>query len=189
MMKVGGRDSSALERADERAVGSMPRVEHVITISYYTRMIKRPLRLVPPLHRATHRVGLYLARSQAAALSQGEAHILALLAHAKPLTVGSLHDGLAHKRSTLTSILDRLEARALITRAVGQSDRRTFVVTLTARGRRIANQVFDQIVTLERAVARQVSEGDLAGFANVLSAIETEAHARAATVRKRQERS
>ena len=152
-------------------------------------MIKRPLRLVPLLHRATHRVGLYLARRQTEALSQGEAHILALLAHAPPLTVGSLHHGLAHKRSTLTSILDRLEARALITRAVGQSDRRTFVVTLTVKGRRLANQVFDQIVELERAVAGQVSKGDLAGFSKVLGVIEAEAHARAAGVGKRQRRS
>ena len=148
-------------------------------------MIKRPLRLIPPVHRATHRIGLYLAGRQTEALSQGESHILALLAHVKPLTVGDLHHGLAHKRSTLTSILDRLEARALITRAVGAADRRTFVVTLTARGRRLARQVFDQMVELERAVAAQVSEGDVVGFSRVVRAIETEAHTRAAAARKR----
>jgi hypothetical protein len=42
------------------------------------------------------------------ALSQGEAHILALLAHSSPANIADLHRGLAHKRSTLTSILDRL---------------------------------------------------------------------------------
>lgn len=142
-------------------------------------MIKQRLRLIPAVHRATHRIGLYLASRQADALSQGESHILALLAHATPLTVGDLHAGLAHKRSTLTSILDRLEARALITRAVGRSDRRTFVVTLTAKGRRVATQVFDQMLDLEQAVVRQVSEEDLAGFSRVVSAIETEARERA----------
>jgi DNA-binding MarR family transcriptional regulator len=197
MVEILGRDPSAFEGGNERGLSVRGlvrseddgRVADVITISYYTIMSKRPLRLIPPVHRATHRLGLYLASRQAEALSQGESHILALLAHAKPLTVGNLHEGLAHKRSTLTSILDRLEARRVITRAVGQTDRRTFVVTLTAKGRRLANQVFDQMVELERAVAAQVSAGDLAGFSRVLTAIETEAHARAAAARKRHTRS
>jgi DNA-binding MarR family transcriptional regulator len=86
-----------------------------------------PLQLVPPIHRATHRIGLYLADLRDHDLSQGEAHILALLATAAPATIADLHRGLAHKRSTLTSILDRLAARGFITRAVGTDDRRTFI--------------------------------------------------------------
>ena len=139
----------------------------------------KSLRLIPPLHRATHRIGLYLASRQAETLSQGESHILALLAASTPMTIAELHHGLAHKRSTLTSILDRLVARGLVTRRVGESDRRTFVVTLTAKGRRRAREVFEQMVDLERAVAGRVTDADLAGFSKVLSAIETEARARA----------
>jgi len=77
-----------------------------------------PLRLVPPIHRATHRVGLYLADLRDDGLSQGEAHILALLATAAPATIAELHRGLAHKRSTLTSILDRLAERGFVTFAI-----------------------------------------------------------------------
>jgi DNA-binding MarR family transcriptional regulator len=83
------------------------------------------LRLIPQIHRATHRIGLYLADLREFGLSQGEAHILAHLAKAAPATINDLHRGLAHKRSTLTSILDRLADRGLITREVGASDRRT----------------------------------------------------------------
>ena len=71
------------------------------------------LRLVPPIHRATHRIGLYLADLREDGLSQGEAHILALLATSAPATIAELHRGLAHKRSTLTSILDRLRGSRL----------------------------------------------------------------------------
>lgn len=145
----------------------------------------KPLRLIPHVHRATHRIGLYLARQQADALSQGESHILALLAHAKPMTIRELHEGLAHKRSTLTSILDRLVARGLVIRQVGEADRRTFVVSLTAKGRRASKGVFQQMVDLERAVADKVSEADLAAFWKVLRAIESEAHARAHVGRRR----
>ena len=139
----------------------------------------KSLRLIPPLHRAAHRVGLYLAAGRAEALSQGESHILALLATSSPMTIGELHQGLAHKRSTLTSIMDRLAARGLVTREVGESDRRTFVVSLTAKGRRVAREVFQQLADLERAVASRVSEADLLGFSRVVAAIETEAHTRA----------
>jgi len=132
-----------------------------------------PLRLVPPIHRATHRIGLSLAALGEDGLSQGEAHILALLAEAGPSTVGALHHGLAHKRSTLTSILDRLTARGFITREVGETDRRTSVVTLTPAGRRVARRVYRHLARIERLVMTSVSAADLRGFARVMSAVET----------------
>jgi DNA-binding MarR family transcriptional regulator len=109
-------------------------------------------------------------------LSQGEAHILALLATSAPATIAELHRGLAHKRSTLTSILDRLAERGFITREVGAADRRTFIITPTARGRRIARQVHRHLTDLEQAVARRLTRDDVKGFMKVVSAVEDEAH-------------
>ena len=137
-----------------------------------------PLRLVPHIHRATHRIGLYLADLREFGLSQGEAHILAQLAASSPATIKDLHRGLAHKRSTLTSILDRLVDRGFVTRDVGPSDRRTFVITPTAKGRRVARQVHDHLTGLERAIARRVTTADIRGFLNVIAAVEAEAHRR-----------
>jgi DNA-binding MarR family transcriptional regulator len=137
-----------------------------------------PLRLVPLIHRATHRIGLYLADLREHGLSQGEAHILALLATSAPATIADLHRGLAHKRSTLTSILDRLAERGFITRDVGAADRRTFVITPTAKGRRVARQVHGHLAGLERAIARRVTRDDVTAFMKVLSAVEEEAHRR-----------
>jgi DNA-binding MarR family transcriptional regulator len=137
-----------------------------------------PLRLVPPIHRATHRIGLYLSDANADGLSQGEAHILALLASAAPATIADLHRGLAHKRSTLTSILDRLTDRGLITRTVGTEDRRTFLIAPTARGRAVAAQVKRHLADLEQAVARRVTASDVSAFLRVVAAVEEEAHAR-----------
>jgi DNA-binding MarR family transcriptional regulator len=144
----------------------------------------RPLTLIPPVHRAAHRVGLYLASARSDTLSQGESHILALLATSSPTTVGELHKGLAHKRSTLTSILNRLADRGLVTREVGESDRRTFVVATTANGKRVAREVYQQLLDLERAVNACVSETDRAAFNRVITAIETEAHAQATKNRR-----
>jgi DNA-binding MarR family transcriptional regulator len=111
-------------------------------------------------------------------LTQGEAHILGLLAQSGRANVAELHRGLAHKRSTLTSILDRLERRALITRAVGETDRRTFVVRLTAKGRKVAQRVQRHLSALERAVAHRVSAADIKGFDKVVAALEQVAHQR-----------
>ena len=136
------------------------------------------LRLVHPVHRTTHRIGLYLDDLKERGLTQGEAHILALLAQPGHANVSLLHRGLAHKRSTLTSILDRLARRELITREVGETDRRTFVVRLTAKGRKLAHRIHQHLSTLERAVSRRVSAADIKGFNKVVAALEQEAHQR-----------
>jgi DNA-binding MarR family transcriptional regulator len=143
-----------------------------------------PLRLVPPIHRATHRIGLYLADLRDDSLSQGEAHILALLATSGPATIAELHAGLAHKPSTLTSILDRLAERGFVTREVGAADRRTFVVTPTAKGRRVAERVHRHLTALERAAAARVSNDDVRGFMKVIAAVEDEAHRRTTSRRR-----
>jgi DNA-binding MarR family transcriptional regulator len=118
---------------------------------------------------------LYLARLSEHRLSQGEAHVLAQLAARAPATIKDLHAGLAHKRSTLTSILDRLARRGLITREVGAADRRTFVITPTAKGRQVARQVHDHFASLERAVARRVTSADINAFLRVVKSVEEEA--------------
>src|SRR6201981_2287445 len=123
-----------------------------------------PLQLVHPDHRATHRIGIYLDDLRERGLTQGEAHILGLLAHSGRANVADLHRGLAHKRSTLTSILDRLARRRLITRAVGKTDRRTFVVIPTAKGRKLAKRVERHLSALERAVINRVSAADIKAF-------------------------
>jgi len=146
-----------------------------------------PLGLVPRIHRATHRIGLYLADLRELGLSQGEAHILAQLAASSAATIADLHRGLAHKRSTLTSILDRLVDRGLITREVGADDRRTFVITPTAKGRRVARQVHDHLTALERAIARRVTGEDLRRFKKVIAAVEEEARRATHAARMRRE--
>ena len=53
---------------------------------------------------------------------------------AGPRTAGDLAGQLGLQAASLTRILGRLEAQHLVTRATGQEDRRTVVVSLTERG-------------------------------------------------------
>jgi DNA-binding MarR family transcriptional regulator len=138
------------------------------------------LKLIHALQRATHGVGLYLARHDAHGLTQAEGHVLSLLAQSHPRTIGELHEGLAHKRSTLTSILDRLAQRELITREPSPTDRRTFVIDLTAEGKRVAQGTLGLLADLEARVLDELPTRDVAGFLKVVQALDQAAHEREA---------
>ena len=131
-----------------------------------------PLQLIPDIHRATHRIGLHLeGAAPPLGLTQGEAHLLAHLLEAGPSPLAALHAAFAHKRSTLTSYLDRLEARGLVTRTLDPEDRRAFVVALTRPGRALATRVHRRLDALERASLAGLSARDLQGFRAVLDAL------------------
>ena len=55
----------------------------------------------------------------------------------QPITVGALAKSIHLSQATLTSILTRMEARTLVSRARSNSDRRIVVVELTEKGRAV----------------------------------------------------
>jgi DNA-binding MarR family transcriptional regulator len=131
-----------------------------------------PLRLIPDIHRATHRIRLHLDRFAGLDVSQGEAHLLAHLAAFGDSTIAELHRALAHRRSTLTSLLDRMEKRGLITRTTSRKDRRSFDVRLTAKGKKLARRVYKILDQLEAGATRRLSRQDLESFQKTLRALE-----------------
>jgi DNA-binding MarR family transcriptional regulator len=134
-----------------------------------------PLRLIPEIHRATHRIGIYLENIPDLGITQGEAHILSHLAAAGDSTIAELHRALAHRRSTLTSILDRLAARGFITRDTGAKDRRTFVVGLTKKGKKVAAEVYRELAQLEAQALARISRENLRSLNSVLQSLEAAA--------------
>lgn len=127
-----------------------------------------PLQLIPNVHRATHRVGLEIARIRGISASQGEAHILAHLDEKGEATIAELHQALAHKRSTLTSILDRLAARKLITRGVDANDRRSFRIKLTPAGARAAAKIHAHLEAMEREALEGVPPAQVKAFTAII---------------------
>jgi len=132
-----------------------------------------PLKLIPEIHRATHRIGVHLARIAGLGLNQPEAHILAHLASFGDSTISQVHQAFAHKRSTLTSILDRLDARGLITRITNPRDRREFIVRLTASGKPLAKRAYRELESIEKHALRHLNKKQLEGFAETLKALES----------------
>src|SRR6266699_1962673 len=129
------------------------------------------LELIFSIHRATHRVGLYIQR-HAPDLTQAEAHILCHLHEFGDSAVSELHRAFAHKRSTLTSVLDRLDSRELITRESNQKDRRSFVVKLTAAGKKKAAKIHRQLEALEAGVLRANDRRAVEAFGQVIRRLE-----------------
>ena len=97
---------------------------------------------------------------------------LAHLAAEGEATIGDVHRAFAHKRSTLTSILDRLERRGLIQRISDPRDRRTFVIRLTRRGRVLARRVTAHLEAFEKRALARLPARDVKAFTSVLEALE-----------------
>lgn len=146
----------------------------------------KPLRLILEVHRATHRIGLFLETAVPPLdVSQGEAHLLTWLLEAGDSPMSALHAAFAHKRSTLTSYVDRLEAKKLVRRELRAEDRRSFQVCLTAAGKALATRVHRQLETLDAAVLAKVGERDVEGFTKVLAALISESEGEAPRARRK----
>jgi MarR family transcriptional regulator, organic hydroperoxide resistance regulator len=128
--------------------------------------------VVLALHRATHATLHVLAgRLAYLNLSASEINVLANLADGRNRNVGDIASDTATKPTTLTSVLDRLERRGYLTRDLDPADRRSFLVSLTADGRRAAGAARAAIADLERAALTGVSDAELAGFRAVARAL------------------
>jgi DNA-binding MarR family transcriptional regulator len=79
----------------------------------------------------------------------------------------------------LTSVLDRLTARGLITRDPNPDDRRSFIVRLTRSGSSKASKIHQRLESLEAEALRGMDRKAVEAFSNVLDSVE-----RAATVSK-----
>jgi DNA-binding MarR family transcriptional regulator len=135
------------------------------------------LPLVPVLEHATHAVALWIERTFSdLRLTQAEAHVLAYLAEHAPCSINDLHYSFGHKRSTLTSLLDRLESRGWIRRTPYPTSRRLVQVELTGTGGPIAERVSVAVHDLQERLRARVGQEDAAIFLRVLHALEEELH-------------
>jgi DNA-binding MarR family transcriptional regulator len=118
----------------------------------------------------THQLGIALERGELG-VDQAEAHVLAYLSEKGDATVTDIHRTFGHKRSTLTSVLDRLQAKQLVERIVNEADRRSFIIRLTPNGRVIARNVHNYMRRVEREIEAQLTEAELQGVDAVVRAI------------------
>jgi DNA-binding MarR family transcriptional regulator len=141
------------------------------------------LELIPGIHRATHAIALALAADPKLEVTQAEAHVLAHLHEHGDSRISELHARFGHRRSTLTSVLDRLEQRGFIERRTDPEDRRSFVVAPTRAGRAKAAAVHRLLSAIEAAALAGVSDAQRARVAATLDAVAASAEGRRATTK------
>jgi DNA-binding MarR family transcriptional regulator len=76
-------------------------------------------------------------------------------------------------KGTLTGVLDRLEARGLITRTPGSEDRRSVFVGLTAEGDALFRRVFPEHVSYLQEAFKGFDQGDLDELEALLNRLAT----------------
>lgn len=131
------------------------------------------LQFLSPIHRAIRQITLHLEPPLAElGLRAGEGHLLGYLDAYGPCPVGEVARVFGWKKSTLTSVLDRLETRGILERRLNPDDRRSFLVELTSAGRELARRTHQPVDELERQIRQRIGEDDLAGFRNVMAAID-----------------
>ncbi len=125
-----------------------------------------------PIHKASRQITIYLERASAElGVSPVEGHLLSYLKTYSPCPVSEIERVFGHKPSTLTSILDRLAERNLLTREINVSDRRSFTIELTSDGRKLAGKLQKILEAFEKRVQERITGREIAGFRAVMEAI------------------
>ncbi|WP_197675147.1 MarR family winged helix-turn-helix transcriptional regulator [Microterricola viridarii] len=117
------------------------------------------------LQRATHATLRVLsAELSEMELTASEINALANLSDGAPRTVSELGAAAGTRPTTLTSILDRLERRELVTRGTRPGDRRAVLVELTSAGHAAAGTIREAFDRLERLALSGLSPEVIAGL-------------------------
>lgn len=93
-------------------------------------------------------------------LSTVEFTVLSLVAHNSGVTPKQLSQALAVSAPNITTLLDRLEQRELLTRVRSETDRRAQEIHLTRKGSALARKATEVSRTMELDVLRHLTEAE-----------------------------
>jgi DNA-binding MarR family transcriptional regulator len=130
------------------------------------------LRIVPRVLRAAHRIGVFMKHGGEKGVTLAEAFVLSHLASHGDSTIAQLHTAFGHKRSTLTSILDRLETRGFVSRQLTKDDRRTYTIQLCAGGEKAGAEINKRLAGFEKRILAAAGSQQVRGFEAVIDAVD-----------------
>jgi DNA-binding MarR family transcriptional regulator len=103
-----------------------------------------------------------------------EGQLLAFVSVREGVPVTAVCRLLGLPKSTVTSLLKRLEKTGLTHRGLNPVDGRSWLVFATAKGRRLGAIARDRVLDLERRIQSHLSEADLETLARIVNAVTTE---------------
>ncbi len=104
-------------------------------------------------------------------MTASEINALGNLADGQSRTVSQVAALIGARPTTLTSVLDRLDKRELITRVTRAGDRRSVLIELTDTGRATADAIRRTLADLESRTLGDLPPEVVAGFYTVLDAL------------------
>ena len=104
-------------------------------------------------------------------LSTVEFTVLSLVAHNGGVTPKQLSQALAVSAPNITTLLDRLEQRQLLTRERSEADRRAQHIRLTRKGAALAHKAMRVSLTMELDVLRHLSDAERAILIELLQKV------------------
>src|SRR5213082_3813842 len=129
-------------------------------------------------HRALQRLATRSIESSEIGLS--DFAVMEMLLHKGPQPVNEIGRRIALTSGAITTAVDRLESRGLVTREAHESDRRTRIVRLTARGKEQAGSVFAGHKAVMDAAASGLAKTERAMLIELLRKLGTSAGEQAA---------
>src|SRR5438874_13377964 len=124
-------------------------------------------------HRTLERLATHSIESSEVCLS--DFAVMEMLLHKGPQPVNEIGRRIELTSGAITTAVDRLESRGLVTREAHESDRRARIVRLTARGEEEAARVFAGHKTAMDFVATGLSRTERATLIELLRKLGTSA--------------
>ena len=112
---------------------------------------------------------------QAAEMCLSDFAILEALLHKGPQSVRDLGRRIDLTSGSMTTAIDRLETRGLVTRTDHETDRRTWVIHLTPDGKALISRVFARHEQAMERAARGLSRSERATLTDLLKRLGTTA--------------
>jgi MarR family transcriptional regulator, organic hydroperoxide resistance regulator len=131
-----------------------------------------PFRVLSPIHQANRQASLHIDALLAdLSVTAQEGQVLAFVSARDGVPVTAIVRLLGVSKSTVTSLLQRLEKAGLMRRGDNPEDARSWLVFTTPKGRRIGAAARDRVLDLERRIQARVSEADLRALTRIVEAV------------------
>src|SRR5262245_30202141 len=134
-----------------------------------------PFRVLSPVHQASRQASLYIDALLAdLSVTAQEGQLLAFVAARDGSPVTAIVRLLGVSKSTVTSLLQRLEGANLLQRRRNPKDARSALLLTTDKGRRLGLRARDRVLEFDRRIAARVSEADLRALTRIVKAVTAE---------------
>jgi DNA-binding MarR family transcriptional regulator len=134
-----------------------------------------PFRLLSPIHQANRQTSLHIDTLLAdLSVTAQEGQVLAFVSARDGVPVTAIVRLLGVSKSTVTSLLQRLQTAGLMRRGDNPDDARSWLVFTTPKGRRVGASARERVMELERRIQARITKADMRALARIVDAVTTE---------------